>query len=787
MVFFFLFFSLFVATTFGGTPLVAPAEAHPTLGMASGALADAFLCDAVRTTPGATRFTPREVSLSHDWQTGGFRVFRPVNLCHTVALQGSAPESPDSLFVGYALQPVPNKPPHPLRVKHAQVHVEDALGEVVVDLRDPVQLLTPSLRGLTSTAVSLGRAPLTDDPSKCYAVQNNTGAPPFTQTTVVLTDQFETRRYTVKRPTQLCTSVSVNNGGQQNPEDALLCYSIQLAKEEASHRQDRGLLIRNQFGETQVDGVRAEELCIPALVKAGPVFTDVTTEAGVAYLQHAAQEEPNCIFPSCESERMAGGAAVGDVDNDGDPDLYVSRLDAPGILFLNRGNGTFKDGTKAANLANFNIQGNGAAFGDIDNDGDLDLYVTTLGYLGDEINSRNYLFINQGNGTFIEEAESRGAAVAGVPRRIYSATFGDYDKDGWLDLHMTEWNPIGTSHARLLHNRGAAAPGVFEDVTGSAGVTINSVFGFASAFSDLDGDSWPDLAIAGDFGTSQLFWNNGDGAFSNGTVAAHVGTDENGMGSTIGDFDGDGKLDWFVTSIYDPDRTCDIAGCNWGYTGNRLYRNQGGRLFTDATDSAGVRQGGWGWGAAFFDYDNDSDLDLTMTNGVNFPGMSPDAAFNSDPVRLWNNDSGGVMTEKATAASITDTGSGKGLLVFDYDNDGDLDLFIVNNADAPKLYRNDGGNAKSWLRVKTIGTVSNREGIGAKVTVQVAANGPTQMREVNSSGFFLSQSERIAHFGLGVGGAPIASVKVEWPSGQVQMFTDVARNSILVATEPVSP
>jgi hypothetical protein len=153
-------------------------------------------------------------------------------------------------------------------------------------------------------------------------------------------------------------------------------------------------------------------------------------------------------------------------------------------------------------------------------------------------------------------------------------------------------------------------------------------------------------------------------------------------------------------------------------------------------------------------------------------------------MRLWRNDGAGVMTEVAAAASITDTGSGKGLLVFDFDDDGDLDLFVVNNAGAPKLYRNDGGNAGSWLRVKTIGTISNREGIGAKVTVQADSGGPTQVREINSSGFFLAQGERIAHFGLGGGSAPIASVKIEWPSGQEQTFTNVTRNSVLVATEP---
>ncbi len=466
----------------------------------------------------------------------------------------------------------------------------------------------------------------------------------------------------------------------------------------------------------------------------------------------------------------------------------MTRLDAPDILFRNKGAGTFEAVTTAAGLSGFDLDSNGAAFGDIDRDGDLDLFVSLLGVALDPVNSRYYLFVNQGDGTFVEDAIARATAVEpGLERRSSSIAFGDYDRDGWLDIHVNDWFPLsGSVTSRLLRNLGAGQPGFFVDTTASAGVSLNSTSAFASSFADLDDDGWPDLSIAADFGDSRLFWNNKDGTFTDGTLAAGVGTDENGMGSTIGDYDGDGDLDWFVTSIFDADETCETQQCNWGYTGNRLYQNDGGRSFSDATDTAGVREGFWGWGAVFFDYDNDGDLDLAMTNGVDFPDFGAEDAFNDDPMRFWENDGSGGYSETSALVGLTDTAPGKGLLVFDYDDDGDLDLFMVNNAGGPVLYRNDGGNAADWLRVETIGTESNLEGIGAKVTIQPVALGPTQLREIGVGSHFLGQSERIAHFGLGIGTSPVHDVTISWPSGQVQQFANVARNSTLVAIEPTA-
>ena len=198
-----------------------------------------------------------------------------------------------------------------------------------------------------------------------------------------------------------------------------------------------------------------------------------------------------------------------------------------------------------------------------------------------------------------------------------------------------------------------------------------------------------------------------------------------------------------------------------------------------------MRDGGWGWGAVFFDYDNDGDLDLAMTNGFDSDRTDSETPFHTDPTKLWRNEGDGTFIDVSLWEGITDTGSGKGLLVFDYDNDGDLDLFIVNNAGVPVLYRNDLANSNHWLRVKPRGRYSNRDAIGALVTV--SSGGREQSREINGGSHFLTQSEKVAHFGLGASAAVADLVTVRWPSGIEQQFADVAVDQVLEVTEPANP
>ena len=514
-----------------------------------------------------------------------------------------------------------------------------------------------------------------------------------------------------------------------------------------------------------------------------PRFTDVTLQAGIAYQQSSS----TCLTGRCwESAAMTGGVAAGDYDGDGWTDLFTTRWDAPSILWRNQRDGTFADVTAAVGLGT-DAFANGAAWGDIDGDGDLDLFVTVLGA------PRHLLYVSDGAGHFVEDAVARGADMTGERRWGESATFGDYDRDGWLDLWVGEWRPstlpgvTWPSGVRLLHNRGAAAPGTFEDATAAAGVSVDAlssrgVFAFTASFSDLDDDGWPDLAVSGDFGTSRLFWNRGDGTFVDGTLAAGVGSDENGMGQALADWDGDGRIDWFVSSIYDPGTPC-APSCTWSGSGNRLFRNLGQRAFADVTDAAGVRDGSWGWGAALFDYDHDGDLDLALATGVDFSG-TVDAKFEHDPMRFFRND-GGAMTEVADAVGLAARDAEKGLALLDYDRDGDVDLFVVETRGAPHLYRNDGGDsAGAHLRVRLAGRAPNVQGIGARVTVRSGGGATTQVREVLAGNAFLGQSEPVADFGFGASADPV-EVVVRWPtSGLSTSYASVPVGGELVATEP---
>lgn len=470
-----------------------------------------------------------------------------------------------------------------------------------------------------------------------------------------------------------------------------------------------------------------------------------------------------------------GSAAVVDVDNDGWPDLHVARHNAPDRLYRNNGDGSFTDIAPGTGLDTF-TRGNGRAWADFDNDGDPDVFLNGL------YSNRHALFINQGDGTFLESAVERGAAmiIDGLHHGM-SVTFGDVDRDGWLDLFTTEWgidlsetDPL--RHMVLLKNRGPDAPGFFDNATEASGLLISGTLlpgeqhGYSAYMSDFDGNGWPDLGVIADFGNSQYFWNQGNGRFLESTEAARVGTDQNGMGGAVGDVDGDGDLDWFVTSI---DETFGD-----GLDGNRLYTYAGGRRFRDVTDAAGVRNGAWGWGAAFVDVDNDGDLDLVQTNGF-MPGepLPPDDPF-SDRSLLWLNDGRGRFEEVGVQAGITDTARGQAVVVLDYDRDGDQDLFITNSYHTPVLYRNDTETGHAWLRLDLEGTLSNRDAIGTRVEVRATADEPARMRELTPGNGYLSQHERILHVGLAAHEGTVHEVAILWPSGQRMVLENVPVNQV---------
>jgi enediyne biosynthesis protein E4 len=520
-----------------------------------------------------------------------------------------------------------------------------------------------------------------------------------------------------------------------------------------------------------------------------PSFIDVAADVGLDHIHGMWNTAPNCLIDQvgpatngfCLPERMTAGAAAADYDGDGSVDLMVSRSHGRPLLYRNLGDGTFEEVGLAAGILDHVWGTSGLAWADFDNDDDQDLYVVTLG------DFRYYLYINDGSGHFTEEAIARTASIkshnvhAGM-----SVAVGDYDLDGWTDLYVGEWRTTAglgkvASHSRLLRNRGAAAPGHFEDVTEAAGVSVEDawvgqtdlagVYSFSPSFGDLDGDGWPELGVVSDFRCSRLFWNQGNGTFVDGTFAAGAGQDRNGMGSAFGDYDGDGDLDWYVTAITDPE----------GLAENRLYRNDGNRQLTEVANALGVGRGGWGWGTSFFDPDNDGDLDLLATSGYYFSDHL------AEGTHLWMNEGGGAFgADAAAAAGLDAVVQGRGVLVFDPDGDGDLDVYLAQNFAAPMLFQNLTGDLHDFLRVRAVGTQSNRDGLGVRVTVRVTEGGPTQLHEIGGSiAHFMGQPEKVAHFGLGFGQAPVAEVRVYWPaSGQELLLTNVERNTTLVVEEP---
>jgi len=496
-------------------------------------------------------------------------------------------------------------------------------------------------------------------------------------------------------------------------------------------------------------------------------FTDVTDAAGLNYV-HGYRDEL-----ITDGRLVAGGVAVGDYDGDGWPDLFVVHGDiGPDLLFHNQQDGTFVEVGASAGIVRTGRRGAGPTFADVDGDGWLDLLV--LGFDG----TPPLLYHNRGDGTFTDVTSASGLAALGD---AFSAAFADYDRDGDLDLFVSHWNtvrPVDASTLSLWRNDGT---GVFTDVSiaSRVGAAIGSRepgaqfivdYTFTSNFADLDGDGDADLLLAADFGTSRVLRSEGDGTFTD--VTSAVISDENGMGAAIGDYDNDGDLDWFVSSIADPN---GVSEGFWGTTGNRLYRNNGDGSFADATDAAGVRDGSWGWAATFADFDNDGILDLCQVNGYGPLDDPAVAEFHSDATRLFVGRGDGTFEEDAAAVGAADRGQGRGVAAFDYDRDGDLDLLIANSEQAPRLLRNDGGADHHWLSVALRGGGANSEAIGARVSVR--AGGVTQLREIHAGSNYASQDPAEAHFGLG--DAVVVDVTVRWPDGATTELPGVAANQLL--------
>ena len=544
----------------------------------------------------------------------------------------------------------------------------------------------------------------------------------------------------------------------------------------------------------------AEREKVKALESGGePVvqFVDVSQEVGLDFVNVSGTGGP----PRYILETQSAGAAFLDYDSDGFLDVFAvngTRLgeepeDATNRLFRNEagsdGSGrVFREVTREAGLEQGGW-GMGCAVGDMDNDGDPDLYVTYWG--------PNLLYRNEGNGRFIEVAEEAGVGDQGWGS---SVLFGDIDNDGYLDLYVTNYlefdpaNPPGEGGKcyykglevycgprgmtpqpdRIYRNQGN---GRFADMGAITGVGERNNPGMGVGFSDFDADGDLDLYVANDSDPNLLYRNDGDWQFTEiatraGVAYSQEGRSQAGMGVHSGDFDNDGDSDLFVTNFSD-----DV---------NTLYQNEGTGLFTDITYEAGL--GGlvrpyMGWSTGFFDYDNDGWLDLFVANGHLYPQLDQHSiGLRYVQRNLLYHNQGGLFVEVGGEAGPgwRIEKSSRGTAVGDFDNDGDPDLFVMNINDAPTLLRNDGGNWNNWLGLKLVGEESNRDAIGARV--RVLSGDLAQVREVQRGYGFQSQNDPRLLFGLGAG-ARVDRVEIRWPSGRLQVLEGVPLRRYVVVRE----
>lgn len=523
-----------------------------------------------------------------------------------------------------------------------------------------------------------------------------------------------------------------------------------------------------------------------------PHFEDITSKAGINFSHHTR------TFRGKNSDVLgmftSGGAAVavGDFDNDGYEDLFVtdSEEGKPNHLYHNNHDGTFSDVAQQAGVAGGNDGEDivsDAIWFDYDNDGLLDLLVARFG--------TPILYHNEGHGRFKDVTSQSG--LNKFANTIAVIAF-DYDNDGKLDLLFGNYfkavNLLSLKDPRVLPDNLDAATngggvtlwrntgnGKFEDVTEQAGLGKLTGWTLDVGHGDLNNDGLQDIYLACDFGTDHIFFNNGDGTFREVTEKATGWDTKKGMNVEIADYNNDGLLDIYVTNIYD-DYMKECA---------MLWQNIGDGTFADVSAEVGTCDTGWGWAAKFADFDNDGWQDLMVANGLRSAGpenyllvlfpMITSAPANFSDLNSWprienRSWSGfqkkrffynreGTFGEAAAEAGVNNDRDGRGLGVFDMDNDGRLDVVQTNANQAPILYHNVTRNVGNWIELKLIGTKSNRDGIGARAQLQVGEL--MQIRELDGGNGYASESTRRLHFGIGAA-VKIDRLQIRWPSGLVE-------------------
>jgi hypothetical protein len=536
----------------------------------------------------------------------------------------------------------------------------------------------------------------------------------------------------------------------------------------------------------------------------GVTFLDVAREAGLNAKTIYGGEHKNKYL----LETTGCGVAFYDYDNDGWLDIFLvngSRLEGfpageepTSHLFKNNRDGTFTDVTAKAGLAHHGW-GQGACIGDYDNDGWDDLFVSYFG--------KNVLYHNNGDGTFTDVSDKAGVGGNGK-RWNTGCAFVDYDRDSRLDLFVANYidldlatapvpesgpclykgvmvacGPPGLKGGKniLFHNNG---DGTFTDVSESSGIlSSTSTFGLGVLTADFDNDGWPDIYVADDSSTSSLFQNKRNGKFVDIAVEAGCalspdGKPQAGMGVSAADYDMDGNL--------------DIVKTNFAGDTPSLYHNLGGANFEDTTFSAGLgaHTQYLGWGCGFFDFDNDGWPDILICNGHVYPEveqLKTEAGYEQRKL-LYRNLRNGRFEDvsEIAGAGISAPSAARGCAFGDFDNDGDIDVVVNTVNGLPQLLRCDSSSGNNWIKIKALGVKSNRSGIGARVTCVTTVPGESkphrQIDEVRSGGSYFSQSDLRVHFGLAKA-EKVDLLEIRWPSGQVDSMKDIDVNQLVFVKE----